>query len=215
MPASTRVYAGRTAGERRASRREQLLEAALDLAGDGWETATVRAVCARAGLTTRYFYESFSDREALLLALFDEIAAEALARGMAAIETAPDDAVAKGRAAIGSLVDLLAEDPRKGRILFTEAAGLAALLERRQQALALLTEVIATQGRRFYGVPEGRDRTVQTTALLLAGGLSEILRAWQDGRLDAGRERLVEDCAQLFAAVGETAMRLTAPTSSG
>src|SRR5581483_1962254 len=101
MPRSgTRVYGGVDAVERRAARRARLIGAALDLLGtDGWQATTVRAICARAGLTARYFYESFADRDELLLAVFDEIAQEAAAVVLDAVASAPAEAWAKSRAA--------------------------------------------------------------------------------------------------------------------
>src|SRR5256885_16518468 len=76
--APARRYAGASAVERRDERRARLLAAGLDALGtDGYAGATVRGVCARARLTPRYFYESFDDLDALLVAVFAEVAAPA------------------------------------------------------------------------------------------------------------------------------------------
>lgn len=64
-----RRYRGADADERRAQRRDQLIAAAVQVYGErGYQNATVKAVCEAAGLTERYFYESFANSEALLLA---------------------------------------------------------------------------------------------------------------------------------------------------
>ena len=61
MASATRSYGGITAGERRATRRGALIEAALDLFAEGGVRAvSKRAVCARARLNDRYFYEHFT-----------------------------------------------------------------------------------------------------------------------------------------------------------
>jgi AcrR family transcriptional regulator len=100
MSGTPRTYGGVSGGERQAGRREKLLEAGLELLGrDGWSATTVRAVCAEAGLTERYFYESFANRDELLVAIFDRVAAEAATAVPAAVEAAPQDARAKSRAA--------------------------------------------------------------------------------------------------------------------
>lgn len=205
--APTGVYGGVPADQRRAERRARLIEAGLDLAGtDGWQAATVRAVCARAKLTPRYFYESFENRDALLLAIFDELAAEAAERVLVAVTAAPEEAEAKSRAAVAAFVDLLVEDPRKTRILFAEAMGHEALIRRRLDVLKMFAGLIADQARAFYRPPRGSERLVDTTAFLLAGGLAELLIAWLDGDLESTRDELVDDVAALLAATGEAAV---------
>src|SRR5688500_17768138 len=108
MEAGTRIYGGVSAEDRRATRREQLLEAGLELLGtEGWAGTTMTGVCAKAGLTERYFYESFPDREALLLAVFDRITAEAAETVLAAVASSPRDARPRSRAAIAAYVELM------------------------------------------------------------------------------------------------------------
>ena len=69
-----RRYRGAEAEERRAQRRGQLIAAAVQVYGErGYQNATVKAVCKAAGLTERYFYESFANSEALLLASFQTV----------------------------------------------------------------------------------------------------------------------------------------------
>src|SRR4051794_19105906 len=66
-----RVYRGSPAPERASQRRTQLVAAGRKLFGkSGYAAVTVRSVCVEAGLTERYFYESFSNREELLAAVY-------------------------------------------------------------------------------------------------------------------------------------------------
>ena len=206
---ATGRYAGVDAGERRATRRGQLIEAALDLlATEGWQASTVRAICARAKLTPRYFYESFADRDALLLAVFDEIAEQGAAAVLDAVNRAPADARAKSRAAIAAFVGLVTDDPRKARVLFVEAMGSEPLARRRFETLRVFAGLVAAQARDFYGMTDEPNSVVDVTALMLVGGLAEVLLAWLDGTLYATREQLIEDCTDLFVATGEGAVRL-------
>ena len=72
--ARARNYAGLSADERRLARRERLIEGAIRAYGElGYRNTTVKAVCEAAGLTERYFYESFANSEALLVAAFDTV----------------------------------------------------------------------------------------------------------------------------------------------
>ena len=65
-----RDYGGISADDRRTDRRKKLLTAARQIWGaSGVSEVTVRGVCSAAGLTTRYFYEQFANRDALLYAV--------------------------------------------------------------------------------------------------------------------------------------------------
>ncbi len=204
------VYAGVGARERQAARRARLLEAALDLLGrEGWQGTTVRAICARARLTPRYFYESFADREELLLALFDQVASEAAAAVLAAVTAGPpDDARANARAAIAAFVELVTDDPAKARLLFVEATGSERLARRRSETLRMFAGLVTAQARDFYAMADASDPLGELTGLMLAGGLAETLLAWLGGGLQITREHLIEDCTELFVATGETAVAL-------
>jgi AcrR family transcriptional regulator len=207
---ATGRYAGVEAPDRIATRRARLLDAALDLLGaNGWQAATVREICARARLTPRYFYESFPDRDALLLELFDQIAQEGAAAVLEAVAAAPeDDARASARAAIGAFVSLLTDDPRKARVLFVEAMGSEALTRRRFETLRIFAQLVAGQARAFYRMQDAPDPLVDESALMLVGGMAEILLAWLDGRLRVTRRQLIDDCTELFVLTGEGTVRL-------
>ena len=209
MEAGARVYGGVSAEDRRSRRREQLLDAGLELLGTaGWSGTTMTAVCAQAGLTERYFYESFADRDELLLAVFDRITAEAAEAVLAAVEASPHEARARTRAAIAAFIGLMTDDPRKGRVAFGEGMGSAALMARRFEAIRTFAGLLAEQARDFYGMPEERDQLVELTGFLLVGGLAEALVAWLGGELETTREQLIEDCTDLFVATGEAAVAI-------
>src|SRR5262245_7843006 len=142
----TRSWRGISAEDRRAERRAQLIEAGIEVIGtQGWANTTVRGVCRQAGLTERYFYESFPDHEALLLAVYEHILVEGIQVVLTAAAAAPHDVRLTARAGIAAAVELLIDDPRKGRILVLEATANETLQRRRQQAVraqaALLSEV--------------------------------------------------------------------------
>ena len=60
--------------ERHRNRRTRLIEAATELIGTrGVAAATVTAVCAESGVTSRYFYQHFSGRDALLRAVYQQL----------------------------------------------------------------------------------------------------------------------------------------------
>jgi len=203
---ATGVYGGQSAEERRAERRAQLLAAGLDLLGtEGWNATTVRGVCERARLTSRFFYESFEDLEGLAVAVFDEVAEDVTERVIAAVEAAQADPPRQARAAIETFVRTLTDDPRRARVAFVEGLASEALLERRLATMRAFAELIAAQARESYGSPAGEDPLVDLTARLLAGGLAELMITWLEGEIEMGREQLIDDCVALFVATAESA----------
>lgn len=209
-PAPTGRYAGSSAAERKTERRTRLLATALQLLGtEGWPGTTVRAVCAGAKLNPRYFYESFDDLDALVVALFDEVALDTSRALLAAAAQAPEgDAEATARAAIGTFVTHVTDDPRVARVLFAEALGNEALARRRLDAMHDMWRILATFGRGYYGVAGDADPIADVAAALLVGGVTELLLAWLDGRIAITREQLIEDVTALFVVTAEGAVRI-------
>src|ERR1700744_5036585 len=127
----TRPYRGISPTARPARRRADLMAAAFDLLGTvGWEQATMTAICARAKLTERYFYESFASRDELLIAVFEELTERIRGVIVAALEVAPADPEATARASITVFVDFLTDDPRNGRVAVVESGATGLLRQR-------------------------------------------------------------------------------------
>src|SRR4051794_3145485 len=174
--APARRYAGASAAERRDERRARLLEAGLDALGtDGYAGATVRGVCARARLTPRYFYESFGDLDALLVAVFDDVAAQAAGVVLAAVAASPAEAHARAQAAIGAFVGFVTDDPRRARVLFVEARDSEPVVRRRATSMRAFVDLVAREAGGFYGVARPRGPPVGNAAALLLGGGPQLL----------------------------------------
>jgi AcrR family transcriptional regulator len=209
------VYGGLAAEERTARRRARLLDAGLEVLGTrGWAQMSVRGVCREAQLTSRFFYESFDDLDALAVAVFDEVIATAGARMLEAVAAAPPDPATRAHAAIEAIVHELTDDPRRGRVACVEALSSTALARRRTAVMRDMTELISALGRETYRPPPEADALVEVTATVLAGGIAELLVAWLSGALDLDRDELVDHCAALFMATVEGAGRLTTRRSS-
>ncbi len=199
-PRTPSRWNGLSTEERQRERRSLLLEAAFRLlADDGSASTTVRAVCAEARLNPRYFYESFTDLDELVVAVYDDVVRDLRERVAAEVSAAPDDDAAM-RAAVRATVDFVDEDRRRGRILYIEALGNEALnLRRIQTGVGLVELVQADSSRRRTGTAD----TVagRMGAAVLVGGFSELLVSWIDGRIDVAPDRLVEDATELFLAI--------------
>lgn len=122
-----RLYGGESHAERAARRRQQFLDAGLQVFGTtGYRTATVRQLCKQAALTDRYFYESFDNTEDLLVAVYTTHFAAlahsvqtAVAQGLIAGD--PMAAVHAGLEAVFQMV----EDPRVARACWLEILGVS------------------------------------------------------------------------------------------
>jgi AcrR family transcriptional regulator len=205
-----RPYRGVSADARRSQRRARLIEAALDVVGEaGIANATMTAVSARAGLTERYFYESFRDRHELLLAVFDACIEELDAAILAAREAAAPNLLDRARAAAGALIEVLTDDPRKAR-LYAESVGEAALAPRRAEAVRAYAAMLAEIMRELGGLTDERQRpALDLAALVLVGGIAEAIVSWLDGTVSMPRTTLIEEWARLSVAAVE-AVRATA-----
>ncbi|WP_205698709.1 TetR/AcrR family transcriptional regulator [Conexibacter sp. SYSU D00693] len=204
--ASARAYGGVSAAERVAQRRERLLDAALELYGThGFLTTGVKDVCREAGVTDRYFYESFRDSAELFTAAFDRETAELLRIVAEAVGQADADPESQVRAAIGSFVRAMADDPRRARLVFVEAPTAGGDAERHVQAtLRRFTQLVAATARPHVAdqVP---DRLVELGAVAVVGAIDRVLAEWQDGTVHASLDEVVEFLVALFHAVGATA----------
>ncbi|MEU4834985.1 TetR/AcrR family transcriptional regulator [Streptosporangium sp. NPDC023615] len=204
-----RPYRGVPAEQRRALRRAALLEAGLELLGTrGWSTATVRGVCTRAGLNDRYFYESFADLDALLLTVVDEQAAQGTAVILAAARNAPQRLRARTRAAVEAIVDFLAADPRRARILAHEFPANPLLQRHRRGIVQTLAAIFITQVHELLEEVPLSDTDLELTALTVTNGLWELLTSWFRGDLDTGRDHLVDYAVAFLLTTTELAPAL-------
>jgi AcrR family transcriptional regulator len=204
--APVRSYGGVGAAERIAIRRERLLDAALELYGTrGFIATGVKDVCRQAGLTDRYFYESFRDAGELFTASYDRTTGELLALVAESVAAVPQEPEAQVRAAIRAFVCALADDPRKARVLFVEAASAGADAERHVRAsLGRFAQLVAaTAGPHLPpGIPE---RLIQMGAFSLVGAIERVIIEWQEGRLEVTIDEMIEHLVRLFLAAGASA----------
>ncbi|OXR42123.1 HTH-type transcriptional repressor FabR [Nocardia cerradoensis] len=196
-----KLWRGQTLQDRSGERRELLLDCAFDLLGTaGAGAVTMRAVTRQANLSPRYFYESFAGREALILAVYDR--AEAALRERLSVIAAGTDPHAAIRSALQTCADFFDEDPRRARVLLREPLAdddLRAHITRRTPAVirALAPLLGDSAGDLFTS----SDATLATTGTALAGALTSVYLEWTDGHLTIERDRLVDTCTGIVAAL--------------
>ncbi|HWJ65952.1 MAG TPA: TetR/AcrR family transcriptional regulator [Nocardioides sp.] len=194
MAVQSGVYRGVSAEERAARRRRRLLDAALSVWADPGKRTTMTAVCAEAGLTERYFYESFSGLDEALTAVLDAVATEIETTTLAAADAAGPEPADRIRALVGTFVELLVADPRKGRVAIVEAAALPGLRARRTDLLRHFARLVAEEAQ----VSKPARHEDELAGLLFVGGMAEVVTAWLDGALDVSPEEVVETASRGF-----------------
>jgi AcrR family transcriptional regulator len=197
--APRRAYGGVSADDRIAARRAKLVDAGLELFGTrGFAATGVKDVCREAGLTDRYFYESFSDSEALFLAVFDRLTDELFEAVAVAVVDAGEDAERQLRSAITVFIRALAADARKPRVLFTEAAAAGPAAAAHMRAtLRRFAELVAATARERLPAETSED-DVQLIALSLVGLLERVITEHQEGALEIPLERVIDRCVTLY-----------------
>ena len=200
MAQEGRIYGGRSEQERRSDRRHRLLAAGLELFGtEGWSGATIERLCHVAGVATRSFYEEFSSREALLLAVYEDVMGELVTGVLPRLAATTGTDEQRLRAGISGYVDYLTQDPRRARVVHREIRAAGVLEPERQRMLLRFADLIVREMHLgdLAGVAERR-----VLALALAGAVTEVLVDWvaqPEPRSQTGP--IVETLVRVFVAV--------------
>jgi AcrR family transcriptional regulator len=194
---SARPYRGIQAAERLAARRGRLLAAGLELLGSDRQDIselTVRGVCRRAGVASRYFYESFSDKDQFIGAVFDWVIADLATTTQAAVAAVPPRE--QNRTGMANIVRTIADDARIGRLLFSTQLANAVIARKRAESGALLAMLFGQHAGDAFRIP-ANDR-IKAGAHFAVGGVGQTISAWLacDVRLDP--EQLVDQLASLL-----------------
>ena len=188
-----RRYRGSDVEERRAERRRLLIEAATEVYGrNGYRHSGVKQVCDAAGLTQRYFYESFNHSDELLIACYEQTAQRVRDINMAAAEAAGSDPMERSRAMLRAYFQFLKDEPNLARLMLIDIRGISPQVDRAiGRALHAssedMTRALAQPGQHF-------DEMLQAGIL---GGVIHIALHW-----------MANGYAQPVEVVTETAMKL-------
>lgn len=197
------TWGGRTTEQRRAERRARLIEAATDIwCESGWAAVTMRGVCSRAGLTDRYFYESFADRDALLAAIWDDIL-EGIGE---TLRTIMDEGLDRPvldvfATAVKTVVDEVASDPRRAPILFGMHSGSEALEHRRHAMVLRMTDLLLA-GTAPRVDPRVDRQQLRRSILMGVGGFIELVMQWRAGEIEGDARSIIDQTVHFGAVLG-------------
>jgi AcrR family transcriptional regulator len=177
--------------DRQTLRRDELVAAGVQLLGDAAGPAlTVRAVCRAAGLTERYFYESFADRDEFVRAVYDDVCSTA----MSALTTAdtPRDAVER-------FVTLMVDDPVRGRVLLIAPEREPVLAKSGAEWMPSFIELLQ---RKLTRITDPAKQAMVATGLV--GALTALFSAYLYGRLATTREQFIDYCVDMLVSRAST-----------
>jgi AcrR family transcriptional regulator len=208
----TRPWRGVSPELRIVARRERILEAALQVfAARGFHASRVRDICSEAELTERYFYESFSGKDELLIVLVDQLVADFVAAAAPGIALVASDVDGGIRTAITAVVASLTDDPRRARILFVEVVGVSSEAEdHRRAVIGSLAAVIRGVAIQAFGEWAGESIEVELIARGAIGAASELIVSHVRGELVLDRDDLSRMVTTLFLAARQMVVAMVA-----
>ncbi len=199
----SRMYRGVDTEQRRAERRERLLEAALDeFTSRGYHKTKIADLCARAGVSTRNFYEKFASKEALLLELHAHINTVAMKRMLPVLDSLVDaDALTRITTLVDAFVAAVTSDPRFPRLNYVEAPGISQAMERQHQDwFSRYTDFIEAECDRVVEAGLAPKRDYHLTAIALVGAVTGILREWQSHQPPLPVQDVADEIRAMFMA---------------
>ena len=195
-----RQWKGVPAAERRRQRRSLLIEAAIAVYGQhGYRGATVKSVCEAAGLSERYFYESFANGEAMLAASAEAVMAFLIGElRQAALADVPPPL--RVRAMLRSYFDTLRRHPASARVFLVEIRGVSASVD----------EVFARELDRVAGlIVETWEAEAGVDSLLaigVVGAVMQVALAWIGGGYARPLEEVTDAAFHLSAVLNPTVL---------
>ena len=158
----------------------------------------VKDVVAEAGLTERYFYESFRDLGALFEAVFNLVMQDIETEVNAAVQKVPEDGLTRISTALRTSVDKLAGDPRMIQIIFVGALGKGGRAGSRRSEALWRTAKSFLGWSGAHGSPFDDSPKARMKALALSGAASELLISWAEGLLEITPDELADFLVGLY-----------------
>jgi len=210
-----RIYGGESLSDRVARRRQLFLDAGLQVFGTtGYRGATVRMLCKQAGLTDRYFYESFENTEELLMAVYlqcmDRLQGAVLEAVMHEDGGEPNQRILAGLDVFFTMVS----DARLARVCWLECLGVSpkvdAMYNDNVNGFAAL---ILNFTRAHFPQWTIGDDEAQVLGIAAVGAVSQTVMHWLLGHYREPRATMVSATARVFMGLLATTLALP-PTNA-
>lgn len=201
-----RSYRGKSAQERKAERKRQLIEAAVLLFGQqGFANVSIDALCAQAGLTKRYFYEAFDSREALLTAAYSSVTRDFMNFVQQSLSLNVADARKMVRAGLESTFEFVIQNPDKARLMLIEAVQVRGHMgsvygKRYDDFVTLLIEVT----RPFLVKKPPEEKVLRVVAKGVLGSIIHLCQNWIATDFKQPMSELIDGTESILGGVGHS-----------
>lgn len=202
--AKDRIYAGESLTERKTRRYQQFLEAGLQLMGTiGYRATTVRLLCKETNLTDRYFYESFSNTEDLLIAVYKHCMETMRSNILAAVQQKQNSASMDELICCALNVYFQAiEDSRVLRVCWLEMVAVSPTVDAvYAQNIDSFVQFLDMMAHNLY--PEWQTLTEERKLLSVAavGSLNQISIYWAFNHYKESRDVIVKTSMHVIKGV--------------
>jgi AcrR family transcriptional regulator len=201
---SSGKYAGKEASTRQRERKAKLLSAGIKLIGRGGFAATsIDAVCTEAGLTKRYFYESFTNSEELLRETYQAVTQELINSILKKAGPYLNDSRKLVNVGIHQTFTFVAENPDKGRLIMIEAMSVRSQIGREYgKSYGEFVKLLVGFTKPFLPGDGPGDEILAVMARGAIGSLIHLCQVWIATDFKQPIEELVTGTEYIFRGMG-------------
>lgn len=197
-----RTYSGISMSERIVLRRQRFIEAGILLFGTvGFQSTTMRMLTAQTELTNRYFYESFSNLEDLLVACYEKLMDDFRLRLKEVLEKARGNSEPSQRIRPGLECFYRAmSDPKFARITHAEVLGVSERVDRLYSRCsadfaALMMSYLTSS---LPDTKQLSDTQMQFVGAALTGSLINSAMVWVNSQYQANIDDVIDTSLAIF-----------------
>lgn len=201
---SSGKYAGKEASTRQRERKEKLLSAGIKLIGrEGYASTSIDAVCKEAGLTKRYFYESFANGDALLIEAYRAVTRELTASIMQAAAPHLNDSRKLVRVGLEQTFGFVLDNPDKAKLMMIEATSVRSQLGQMYgKSYSEFVKLLVGFTKPFLSDEGPGDIILAVMARGAVGAIIHLCQGWIATDFKQPMEELVTGTERIFGGMG-------------
>ncbi|WP_340676296.1 TetR/AcrR family transcriptional regulator [Paraperlucidibaca sp.] len=181
------------------------MAAGIKLIGrDGFAAISIEAVCNEAGLTKRYFYESFSSTDELLIEAYREVVSELMTSIQKATMPHLNNAKTLVHTGLAQTFKFVADNPDKARLMMIEAMSVRSHLGRVYgQGYGQFVQLLVAFTKPFLPGDGPGDIILSVMAKASVGSLIHLCQGWIATDFKQPIGELIEGMERIFSGMAK------------